>query len=368
MSPIRTALIGLSASPTGTSWATSAHLPYLLSSSHYEIVALLNSSKQNAESARVKFGLGEGVRTYGDPEDLANDKDVDLVVCSVRVDRHLQTVRPSIIAGKTVFVEWPLERNLAIAKEMAALAKAHNAKTIIGLQGSFDPTIRKMREFVQTGKLGRVVSSSIVASLGNGGVSEKTTVRYFLERGVGGNVVSIHGGHTLEVVGAVLGGFESYKSVMAIRHEKKDILDGDEIVERDVKNEVPDQILIQGIAGPDKAPISIHLRGGPPLPGTPGIEWRIQGSLGELRLESPSWALSVGREDTKVVFYDGKGGSEVWDARDEGEFGGLPQPARNIGRIYEAFARGEWVPDWEWAVKRHEVVEGLWRGFDGVEG
>jgi hypothetical protein len=36
---------------------------------------------------------------------LATDPDVDLVVCSLRVDKHFLTIKPSIIAGKDIFVE-----------------------------------------------------------------------------------------------------------------------------------------------------------------------------------------------------------------------------------------------------------------------
>jgi hypothetical protein len=130
--------------------------------------------------------------------DLAADGDVDLVVCSVRVDRHFQTVRPSIIAGKAVFVEWPLERNLEVAREMAELAAKHNAPTIVGIQGSFSPEIRKLKAVIETGRIGKVVSSSWKAAFGNGGATERKNVRYFVDREVGGNVVTIGVGHSLE--------------------------------------------------------------------------------------------------------------------------------------------------------------------------
>ena len=53
VAPIHVALVGLSASAKVT-WAADAHLPYLLSArgkQHYELVALLNSSVEAAESA-----------------------------------------------------------------------------------------------------------------------------------------------------------------------------------------------------------------------------------------------------------------------------------------------------------------------------
>jgi len=108
-------------------------------------------------------------------------------------------VRPSIIAGKAVFVEWPLERNLAIAREMAALVVKHNAKNMVGLQGSYPSIIRKMKEVIESGRIGKLLSSTILGHMGNGGPTEVKNVRYFLDRDVGGNLVSIRFGHAMEV-------------------------------------------------------------------------------------------------------------------------------------------------------------------------
>jgi predicted dehydrogenase len=109
-------------------------------------------------------------------------------------------VRTSLIAGKSVFLEWPLDRNLPTAREMLSLSKTNGSKTIVGLQGSFSPVIRKMKEMVGSGKFGKVLGSTIMARLGNGDTTERKNVRYFLEREVGGNVVSIHLGHSLDFI------------------------------------------------------------------------------------------------------------------------------------------------------------------------
>lgn len=118
----------------------------------------------------------------------------------VRVDRHLQTVRASLEAGKPVYVEWPLDKNLEVAKELASLANEHKAKTLVGIQASFSPVIRKMRDLVNEGAIGRVLSSRLLGSCGNQLTSESKNVRYFLDRTVGGSRMSIHTGHTLEAV------------------------------------------------------------------------------------------------------------------------------------------------------------------------
>ncbi|KAE9362953.1 oxidoreductase family protein-like protein [Stipitochalara longipes BDJ] len=374
MAPIRVGLIGLSGAPPdkyeGTSWTSYAHLPYLTSSPDYEIVALLNSSVESGKAAITRYNLPATIKAYSLPEELANDPEVDLVVCSVRVDRHFLTVKPSIIAGKAIFVEWPLDRSLSVAQEMLSLSKQHGAKTIVGIQGSFSLVIRKMKEIVEKGKeeggIGKVLSSTIVASIGNGDVSERKNVRYFLEREIGGNVVSIHFGHTLEFIAPVLGEFKTWNSLMAIRNSKKDIIDpanGNKVITKDAPNTVPDQILLQGTVSSGAA-VSIHYRGGSPFPGTPSIQWWIQGSKGEIRLTSSSATLNVGRDDTKIEWFDKERGTVVEVKGDKDEWDELPGPARNIARVYEAYRKGEWVPDFEWAVKRHMILEEMWKRFD----
>jgi predicted dehydrogenase len=83
---------------------------------------------------------------------------------------------------------------------MLSLSHTNGSRTIVGLQGSFSPVIRKMREMVGSGKIGKVLGSTIMASLGNGDTTERKNVRYFLEREVGGNIISIHLGHSLEFI------------------------------------------------------------------------------------------------------------------------------------------------------------------------
>ena len=69
---IRVALIGLNAPPTGTpsgtNWAAGGHLPYLLSSQKYQLVALQNSSAARAAEAIKAYGLDANIKAYGTPE------------------------------------------------------------------------------------------------------------------------------------------------------------------------------------------------------------------------------------------------------------------------------------------------------------
>ena len=75
-SKVRVALVGLNApppgTPGGTNWAANGHLPYLLSSDKYELVALQNSSAERAVEAIKAYGLDpKKTKAYGTAEGMS---------------------------------------------------------------------------------------------------------------------------------------------------------------------------------------------------------------------------------------------------------------------------------------------------------
>lgn len=196
--PVRIGLIGLSKS-AAVSWASAAHLPYLLSPrgrARFEIAALCNTSVESARRAVEAFELAPGTKTYGDTAQLAADPDIDLVVCNVRVDRHHEIIRPSVEAGKAVFCEWPLASNLDQVRDLAALAREKGGRTMIGTQGRVAPVVVKMRELLEQGRIGKILSSEVRAAGGsNDRLVFSNFMDYFTQRAVGGNFVTIGVGH-----------------------------------------------------------------------------------------------------------------------------------------------------------------------------
>jgi predicted dehydrogenase len=79
---IRVALIGLNApppgTPSGTNWAASGHLPYLLSSEKYQLAALQNSSAARAAEAIKAYGLDSDTKAYGTPEGRLTRRSFDM--------------------------------------------------------------------------------------------------------------------------------------------------------------------------------------------------------------------------------------------------------------------------------------------------
>jgi predicted dehydrogenase len=169
MAPIKIGLIGLSTSSKATNWAVIAHLPYLQSprgKAHYEIIALCNSSVDSAKNSITHFNLSSTIKSYGSPEDLAADPDVELVVCVVGVENHYDVLLPAIKAGKNVYTELPLASNMQQMQELVDLAEEKGVKTMFGLQGQAHPAIQLIKKMIAEDKIGKPLSTTLIATTG----------------------------------------------------------------------------------------------------------------------------------------------------------------------------------------------------------
>jgi predicted dehydrogenase len=191
MSPIRIGLIGLSAA-SGTGWAAKAHLPYLLSSSKYEIVALCNRSIKSAEEAIKHYKLPPSTKAYGAPQDMAQDNDIDLAVCVTGVEHHYNTLLPLLEASMDVYSEVPLAVNITEVRELQALAQRKKVRTMLGMQGQANPVVRAIKTIINEGKIGQVLSTTITGYAGafNGDPRPETSIHLF-RRAAGANMMTV---------------------------------------------------------------------------------------------------------------------------------------------------------------------------------
>lgn len=114
------------------------------------------------------------------------------------MDVHYDTIKPSIEAGKAVFIEYPVAENTQRAKELADLAKEKNIPNIVGLQARMAPAVLKLKEIITSGQIGKVLSSSVSAySPFSKRDSISEGLGYFLDKKVGGNPVIITFGHSM---------------------------------------------------------------------------------------------------------------------------------------------------------------------------
>ncbi|CAF0921690.1 unnamed protein product [Adineta ricciae] len=329
-------------------WAEHAHATYLQNSSIYKIKALANSTLESAKSAAETFGID---KYYGTPEELAQDRNVDTVVVSVKVPLHKQLIMPAIQQGKNAIVEWPLGRNLQEAEELTALARSKGIKTMVILQARQSSVIKKMNEIVDSGKLGKILSIHIYASGAAWGSAIDTANAYVANIANGVTLTSVPGGHTLDAMCYVFGEFKSVTATMHNARKTIEVRDekGDTIREEPMTSH--DQMSVSGLLT-SGAYASIHLRGGSykgtnllwEVEGTQG-ELQIRGTTGHLQLSSPTLFASFNGEDLTEIKLDEEHGAHV-----------------NVGRAYDEFAKKDGIyPSWEDAVVRHRMIEAIYK-------
>lgn len=104
--------------------------------------------------------------------------------------------KPALQAGKGVFVEWPLGVNTAEAKELADLANAKGVKTMVALQARASPLVTKIKEILDSGRIGKVMSTTIVGTFSGIPVDKfPADAAYYMDKNSGGNVFTIQLGH-----------------------------------------------------------------------------------------------------------------------------------------------------------------------------
>src|SRR5207237_6129587 len=116
---IRVGIVGATVTQGGSGWGDNAHVPALKALPGYELKAVCTSHEDTAKASAAAFGAERGFHKFSD---MTASPDVDLIVVCVRVPGHRELVMAGLHAGKAVFCEWPLGKNLAEAEEMAKLA------------------------------------------------------------------------------------------------------------------------------------------------------------------------------------------------------------------------------------------------------
>lgn len=356
--PIRVGVVGLSASG---GWAAAAHVPALAGLDGYELRALSAGSDESARAAGEKYAVP---LTFGSAEELARSEEVDLVVVTVRVPRHLELIRPALEAGKTVFSEWPLGADLAQAEELADLARRRGLLTAVGLQARSAPPLRYLRDLVAEGYVGRVLSTSMLGSGGYWGATYDDGHTYLLDATSGATLLSIPFGHSVDALAMVLGEFREVTALMenlrpAVTHVTSGAV---------AAKSTDDQIAVTGLLE-SGAVAAVHFRGGASR--ATGFHWEINGTDGDLVVKADQAQWWWGR----LRLYGARG--------DDGHLTGLPVPARYersltqwTGRAAEpaygvaheyALLRDQLtgnlapdtdgVPDFRHAVHRHRMLE-----------
>ena len=175
---IRVGIIGANAK---RGWAKVSHIPAINGIPGLKLAAVATRNEESARLAAESFGAD---RWYSDPLAMIRDERIDLITISVKVPAHRELVLAALEAGKAVYCEAPLGRSVAEAEEMAGAAGPLH--TAIGLQGRFNPAVRRAAELVSSESIGPHSTQALSppsSALGRSCVRAMTfTTRHLLAR------------------------------------------------------------------------------------------------------------------------------------------------------------------------------------------
>ncbi|KIK54823.1 hypothetical protein GYMLUDRAFT_1021879 [Collybiopsis luxurians FD-317 M1] len=355
--PIRLGFIGLSTS----GWASMGLAPPLFEkplSSRYSVVAVSTTRPESAEASAAKYselaskatGTKVTVKPYhGSAEHIAADKDIDMVVAAVKVLNHKEVATKVIDAGKDLFIEWPAGRKLAETKELYEAAKKAGVKTVVGFQMRFANFALKAKSAIDSGKLGKIVSSTfMVSSSPFWGHTTPEFGKYILEPSNGATLLDIVGGHALDLFTHILGPILSVSAVAKNQIQSSAIVDmnGKPTGEILPQNGAT-QICVSGLLA-SGAVFNVHFQSGVK---ESDFQWIIQGENCSLRLIDPD------PTPEKRAFFDAT--PEVY--LDGQKVDLLTQDADPSKLLWEAIADGkeEYFANLEQALKVKEVLDAI---------
>lgn len=337
-----------------SNWASQSHFPALLASPDIEMTAVCTTRAETAEAARKAFGAK---LAFTDFRAMAASKEIDAVAVVVRVPLHYEPTKAAIEAGKHVYTEWPLGRTTAEAEELTALARAKGVLTATGLQSRVSPALLYVKELIEGGYVGEVLSCH-ADCMRDGALERPSTRNWQRDVTLGANPLTIANGHVIDALRFVVGNFARVSCMVTT--QAKQWLETDTKKMVDVTS--PDNILVSGKLARG-AVASVHVA---------AVPW----AGGGFRM------VIYGREGTLVV--TGNVSSQrgemlrVQGAKRSHELSDLPIPDRftwmppefprgdpfNIGQLYSLFAEAirtgkkqERLPTFDTAVELHHFLD-----------
>jgi predicted dehydrogenase len=348
--------VGIVGASADRGWGGIAHVPALRALDAFQIRAVSTTRMESAKATASRLGADLAFDTH---QALVLRPEVDLVVVAVKVPEHKQIVSDALAAGKMVYCEWPLARNLSEAEALEGLARERRLRTVIGLQGGLHPPIRYLHDLIRQGTIGLPLSTSIRAHL-----NEDMWVgrydppfEYMARAENGATLQSIMLGHALQPLAHVLGAFESLSAIVANqRGDGVRLSDGTSL-----PKDAPDEIVVAGVLEGGIV-TSLHYSAGQPAGSA--MVWEIQGTEGSLHVETASGYIHFG--DVTITLR--RGSEPVQQLQVPPAYAApdlrLEAPAAGVARLYAQLAADlrngtADAPDFAVALDHHRVLEAI---------
>lgn len=117
-----------------------------------DLLAVADVSDEAAQECARRYRIPQAVADY---RALLEDPDIDAVVICSATDTHAPIIEEAAQAGKQIFCEKPIARDLrAIDRALEAVDRA-GVKLQIGFNRRFDSNFRRVRQAIEQGEIGQ---------------------------------------------------------------------------------------------------------------------------------------------------------------------------------------------------------------------
>ena len=129
--------------------------PAMCNAAGHRIAAIMRRDPAQARAFAAEFGVE---RVYTEARDLLNDPAVDAVYIATPPSSHAELTALAAEAGKHVLCEKPIASTVLEARSMIAVCARHHVRLMVCHYQRFNKRHQQIREWVQGGTIGRVVS------------------------------------------------------------------------------------------------------------------------------------------------------------------------------------------------------------------
>ncbi len=183
-------------------------IPALCKSRGCKLHALMVRDLDRAKKLAEKHGVN---KYYDNVDTLLDDSDIDAVYIVTPVYLHKEHVIKSAESGKHALCEKPMALTIAECQEMIDACAGSHVKLGIGYMRRFHPYHQKIKEIIDSGKIGKVIEVRAQTHLWYPKVENAWRQNPAL--GGGGALMDV-GSHCLELLQFFLGRIESVSAVM----------------------------------------------------------------------------------------------------------------------------------------------------------
>ncbi|MBB5939003.1 Gfo/Idh/MocA family protein [Streptomyces zagrosensis] len=146
------------------------------------------------------------------------DAEVDSVSLAVDHAQHAELAAAALRAGKHVLVEKPLAMTVADGTELIELSERAGRVLSVVSQHRYDPLVRAVHDWLDSGLLGRLVSVHAVLQCGRTTTYYRDSYWRGTWSGEGGSALVNQGYHALDVVRSLCGGLSVVGAMTGTAH------------------------------------------------------------------------------------------------------------------------------------------------------